>query len=198
MAPFEAEGLDWFAGMGEANIEEFGLMSQGREHALAALDEERQVMLGAAPSELFDGVASLLSDVDRQAMADDELARWLAVSCAEGFRDSAEGWVDDDIAFTSPWGFDVGDVTGDIRIWQGEQDRFVPAAHARWLAAHIPARGSSSARSTATCRCSPRPAGRRSWRRYRARRSAAATTSSSRSRTVPGQRAAGLDADRDS
>jgi pimeloyl-ACP methyl ester carboxylesterase len=138
VTPFDAEGFDWFAGMGEANLEEFGLMSLGREQALSALDEERQVMLGAEPRELFDGVASLLSDVDRRAMDDDDIARWVAACCAEGLRDSAEGWVDDDIAFTSPWGFDVAEMTGDVRIWQGEQDRFVPPSHARWLAAHIP------------------------------------------------------------
>src|SRR4051812_39586340 len=68
VTPFDAEGFDWFAGMGEANLEEFGLMSQGRGPALQALDEERQVMLGAEPRELFDGVASLLSAVDRRAM----------------------------------------------------------------------------------------------------------------------------------
>jgi pimeloyl-ACP methyl ester carboxylesterase len=138
VAPFDAEGFDWFAGMGEANIEEFGLTSLGREHALAVLDEERQVMLGAAPREFFDSVASLLSAVDRRAMDDDDLARWISACCSEGLRDSAEGWVDDDIAFTSPWGFDVTAVTGDVRIWQGEQDKFVPPAHARWLGAHIP------------------------------------------------------------
>ena len=139
IAPYEADGLDWFGDMGEANVEEFGLLAQGREHALEMLDEERQVMLGAAPSEVFDGVASLLSAVDRRAMdEDDDLARWIAACCAEGLSDSAAGWVDDDLAFIAPWGFDVTEMTGDVRIWQGAQDRFVPAAHARWLAAAIP------------------------------------------------------------
>jgi pimeloyl-ACP methyl ester carboxylesterase len=138
VTPFDAEGFDWFADMGEANLEEFGMIAQGRDHALAVLDEERQVMLGAEPSELFDGMTSLLSEVDRRAMEDDNLARWIAACCAEGLRDSAAGWVDDDVAFTSPWGFDVTEMRGDIRIWQGEQDRFVPPSHARWLAAHIP------------------------------------------------------------
>jgi pimeloyl-ACP methyl ester carboxylesterase len=138
VAPYDAEGLDWYAGMGEANIEEFGMLAQGREAALAVLDEERQVMLGSEPRELFDGVASLLSEVDRRAMDDDDISRWVAACCMEGLRDSAEGWADDDLAFVAPWGFDVDELTGDVRIWQGEQDRFVPAAHARWLGANIP------------------------------------------------------------
>src|SRR5689334_7053726 len=138
VAPYDAEGLDWFADMGEANIEEFGLLSEGRAHVLETLDEERQAMLGAAPSEVFDGVASLMSEVDRRAMEDDDLSRWISASCAEGLRDSAAGWADDDLAFVAPWGFDVTEMTGDVRIWQGAQDRFVPAAHARWLGAAIP------------------------------------------------------------
>src|SRR4051794_40551697 len=76
VAPYDADGLDWYAGMGEANIEEFGLLALGRAQALAALDEERQMMLGSAPSELFDGVASLLSAVDRAVMDEGDTARW--------------------------------------------------------------------------------------------------------------------------
>jgi len=35
VAPYDADGLDWLAGMGEANIEEFGMLAQGREASLA-------------------------------------------------------------------------------------------------------------------------------------------------------------------
>ena len=70
-------------------------------------------------------------------MDDDEISHWVSACCMEGLRDSAEGWVDDDLAFVTDWGFDVTELTGDVRIWQGEQDRFVPAAHGRWLGANI-------------------------------------------------------------
>jgi pimeloyl-ACP methyl ester carboxylesterase len=137
VAPFDAEGLDWLAGMGEANVVEFGLVQQGREGALAALDEERESIMGTAPQEMAAALESLVSDVDLAAF-DAEFSTSLHASLSEGLHDSAEGWVDDDIAFVSPWGFDLADITGDVRIWQGVADLMVPPAHGRFLAAALP------------------------------------------------------------
>jgi pimeloyl-ACP methyl ester carboxylesterase len=48
------------------------------------------------------------------------------------------GWVDDDLAFTQPWGFDVGEIDVPVLVRYGETDVLVPAAHGVWLAAHVP------------------------------------------------------------
>ena len=137
VAPYDADGLDWTAGMGEANIEEFGILQQGRERALAALDAERESILGAAPAEMADAFDSLISDIDRAAL-DEPYSAYLRACMAEGLRESAEGWADDDLAFVKPWGFDVAAISGDVRIWQGTADLMVPPAHGRWLAAALP------------------------------------------------------------
>jgi pimeloyl-ACP methyl ester carboxylesterase len=137
VAPHDAEGLDWTAGMGEANVEEFGMLHEGREHALAMLGAARESVLGAAPEEMADALESLVSDIDRAA-TDTAYSTFLHECMAEGLRDSAEGWADDDLAFVKPWGFDVRSITGDVRIWQGTADLMVPPAHGRWLAAALP------------------------------------------------------------
>jgi pimeloyl-ACP methyl ester carboxylesterase len=48
------------------------------------------------------------------------------------------GMIDDYVTVCSAWGFDVRDVPGEVHVWHGEQDRFVPVEHARALAAALP------------------------------------------------------------
>jgi len=62
----------------------------------------------------------------------------MAASLAEALRHGVDGWVDDDLAFIEPWGFDFGELSGPVMIWQGDADLMVPFAHAKALAARIP------------------------------------------------------------
>jgi pimeloyl-ACP methyl ester carboxylesterase len=54
------------------------------------------------------------------------------------FVDSHDGWADDLLAVTRPWGFDVATITVPVGIWHGRQDTRVPPAHTDWLASAIP------------------------------------------------------------
>ena len=53
-------------------------------------------------------------------------------------RPGVDGWIDDDIAFTRPWGFHVEDIKVPVYLSYGRADTLVPEAHGDWLAAHIP------------------------------------------------------------
>jgi pimeloyl-ACP methyl ester carboxylesterase len=39
------------------------------------------------------------------------------------------GWVDDDLAFAKPWGFDLSEIAVPLRVTYGQKDVLVPAAH---------------------------------------------------------------------
>ena len=40
----------------------------------------------------------------------------------KGVRHSAEGWIDDVLAFCSPWGFDVADISVPVYLWHGGRE----------------------------------------------------------------------------
>jgi pimeloyl-ACP methyl ester carboxylesterase len=137
VAPASAGGLDWFGGMGEENIEEFGAATAGAEQLSSYLETQRTAMLDAGAEDLHATLGDLLSSVDR-AVLTGEFAGYLAANTQVALEHGIWGWFDDDLAFVSDWGFELGAITVPVTIWQGEQDRFVPFGHGRWLADHIP------------------------------------------------------------
>jgi pimeloyl-ACP methyl ester carboxylesterase len=137
VAPFDAEGLDWMAGMGEDNVVEFEAVLKGREAIEPFELEHREAFRRLQPDELREQWQTLLSPADA-AVATADFAAYLIESVNRALDPGVDGWVDDDLAFAKPWGFDVGDIRIPVLLWQGDQDLFVPPSHGRWLAEHIP------------------------------------------------------------
>ncbi|MET9001735.1 alpha/beta hydrolase [Amycolatopsis sp. NPDC004169] len=137
LAPCGVAGLDFLDGMGELNIELFGRALCGEPELRPAL-ESRAHSLGANDSAaIMQEWRTLLPDVDR-AVLTGEYAADLAANYAEGLHPGVDGWVDDDLAFVSPWGFSVTDIAVPTFIWHGTEDLFVPFRNGEWLARHIP------------------------------------------------------------
>ena len=137
VAPYDADGLDWLAGMGRDNIEEFGAAVEGREALERWMAAHVPGLLAADPAGVAEAMASLLSPVDRAAFTG-EIGAAMADSMQTALRNRADGWIDDDLAFVSPWGFDVAEIGVPLLLWQGDHDLFVPPSHGAWLAARIP------------------------------------------------------------
>jgi pimeloyl-ACP methyl ester carboxylesterase len=136
-APYDADGLDFLAGMGEQNIEEFGAVFEGEDALHTVIEKDRRDMLSATPDQLVELWQTLLGPSDRE-VATGVLAAFLLDHIRAGIGSSGDGWIDDDLAFVTPWGFDLASIRVPVQLWQGEQDRFVPYAHGVWLAGQIP------------------------------------------------------------
>ena len=137
VAPYPAEGLDWMAGMGAENIEEFGAALAGPSELEAFLDRFADALASITPSEVADSLGDLIPEVDRAALTG-AFAEAAAASLRASVSSGIWGWFDDDVAFTTSWGFELADVRVPVTVWQGKQDRMVPYPHGEWLAAHIP------------------------------------------------------------
>ena len=137
VAPYGIEGFDYFAGMGELNVEDIKLYFADPEAARRDTREAREEVLAATPEQFAEMINSVLSPVDAQALTGD-LAHWLTESQKDGLSAGDQGWWDDGAAHLMSWGFDLADIRVPVKIWHGRQDRMVPVQHGQWLAANIP------------------------------------------------------------
>jgi pimeloyl-ACP methyl ester carboxylesterase len=137
VGPVDAEGLDWLDGMGDDNIDEFGAAQQGREVLASYLEEKRVERLAGDAGKLQEELRTLLTPADAAALTG-EFAEFVDGSMRRALEPGVEGWLDDDVAFATPWGFDVATVDVPVLLWHGEQDLFVPIAHGRWLCERLP------------------------------------------------------------
>lgn len=137
VAPFDADGLDFLAGMGQDNLDEFGAALAGPAELQRYLERVAPAFSAVTPDEVAAAFGDVVSDVDRASLTGD-----FAVSMAEELRSALStgiwGWHDDDLAFIRPWGFDLASIRVPVTVWQGDHDRMVPGAHGRWLASHVP------------------------------------------------------------
>lgn len=137
VAPFDADGLDWFADTGDSNVEETELFLSDRAAARRKWEHDAEELRTLTAAELAERYASIYSELDRRCMEGD-FGDFLDASTKLGLALSIEGPWDDENAFVTPWGFDLRAVSTPVRLRQGRQDLMVPYAHGAWIAAQIP------------------------------------------------------------
>jgi pimeloyl-ACP methyl ester carboxylesterase len=139
VAPYDADDIDFFAGMDPNNVKEFGWAIAGEETLLPELERESRKVLTRVDDDPSKALADFnLSSSDLAVLANPVVQKSLRKSTHEAFANGVWGWVDDDLAFAKPWGFDVAELTVPVEIRYGATDVLVPAGHGEWLAAHIP------------------------------------------------------------
>ena len=137
LAPWAAEGLDWFAGMSDSNVREY-LAAANEPDVLTARLVQTAARIKARPASHVTRLGTEMPEADRRVVSDIGIRGLLAQNFAEALRDSADGWIDDALAFCAPWGFDLADIKVPVLLWHGADDVLSPVAHARWLADQIP------------------------------------------------------------
>jgi pimeloyl-ACP methyl ester carboxylesterase len=136
-APYPAEGLDPMEGAGEANVEDFRLMMTDRASWEAKSAVEARQIANATPGAVRAFLGSLCSPVDARQLTD-ELVDFLMQQGREAMKNGWLGLRDDNLSSVHPWGFELASIRVPVQLWHGDQDRFVPVAHGRWLADRIP------------------------------------------------------------
>jgi pimeloyl-ACP methyl ester carboxylesterase len=139
LAPYDLVGEAFFDGMDPENIKEFGWALDGEARLETELRKEADAML----ARIADDPATVLGDfeipeADRAILARPDIAAVMREALTAAVAESVSGWVDDDIAFTRPWGFDAATITVPTSVWWGSQDVLVPPGHGEWLARTVP------------------------------------------------------------
>jgi pimeloyl-ACP methyl ester carboxylesterase len=136
IAPYQVEGLDWWEGMGTANIDEFSAALRGREAFKQHLVGVPSYYTSIDPETFYNNAKNSLPPADAAAFTRDKSDFFLD-STREAIKGGPDGWVDDDIAFTTPWGFQLNKISIPVLIMQGNQDDNVPFGHGKWLTSKI-------------------------------------------------------------
>jgi pimeloyl-ACP methyl ester carboxylesterase len=137
VAPYPAEGLDWVAGMGAENVEEFDAALAGPEELIAFMERDSPRWRVVTADEVAAAFGDLIDEVDRGALTG-AFSAWSADVFHKALRVGYWGWFDDDMAFVKSWGFSLDEIRVPAFVWQGAHDRMVPYAHGEWLVDHIP------------------------------------------------------------
>jgi pimeloyl-ACP methyl ester carboxylesterase len=137
VGPYGEPDLDYLAGMGEDNIDETRASLAGTDALVEYLTPIAAAFSAVTGAGIIDAMASLLPEVDRSFLTGESAER-----SAEVFHWAVStgmwGWLDDDIAFVAPWGFEVSDIIRPVSVWQGTDDLMVPFAHGCWLVDRLP------------------------------------------------------------
>lgn len=137
LAPFDAEGLDWMAGMGPGNVADFAAALEGPAAYGAFKETYFLPMTTASVDDVAAGLAMLLTESDDVTQSGG-LAAWLTEMTHRAGAQGVIGARDDGLALVAPWGFDVTSIAVPVAIWAGGHDATVPFAHGKWLAAKVP------------------------------------------------------------
>ncbi|MDV6374257.1 alpha/beta fold hydrolase [Deinococcus arenicola] len=124
LAPYGADGLDYFGGMNPSGAASLRAAAEGRaaKEAYEATEPE------------FD--PETFTPADYAALS--SAWKWLNSVVGPAMAYGPGGLIADDLAYVAPWGFEPSWIDVPLLLLHGTQDRVVPSSHGEWLLAHCP------------------------------------------------------------
>ena len=132
LAPYDAQNLDWLAGMTDDNRREYTAARAGRAQ-LAKVIFPEVMALRADPIRFTRRLFEQGTSSDRGVVDASDFRDTFVTGLVEAVERSLDGWAADSLAFTRPWGFEPALIRVPTLLWHGMHDVFSPVSHARWL-----------------------------------------------------------------
>lgn len=122
------------------------------EEIAAKYTKQRPGMLSAIAAEMIEeikpeidqkalkevpGLAQYVEDTFRKSWSVAPYVLRADEPAGEALKTSADGCVDDDMAFFKPWGFGLEEVKVPVYSYHGEADLSVPFSHGEWIANQV-------------------------------------------------------------
>ena len=100
--------------------------------------EEQAERVSRGSEGLLSALWSEMASHDKEVVGDIALCRIIADIHVEALDNNCiDGWMDDVVALSRPWGFEPAKITVPVKLWGGKDDVFSPIGHTYWLAERI-------------------------------------------------------------
>jgi pimeloyl-ACP methyl ester carboxylesterase len=123
LAPLDADGLDWFAGMIPSGVASLRAAIGGPD------TKEKYETSGVEYDPEF-------TTADLKALSGEW--SWLDDVVGPAVEAGPGGLIADDLAYVRPWGFELARISVPTLLLHGGKDGIVPSSHSKWLAARCP------------------------------------------------------------
>jgi pimeloyl-ACP methyl ester carboxylesterase len=141
LAPLGAQGLsrqEWLTGMGAEIAAELAWAEAGEDVLTSEMTTAQRLMAERVETDPGALLGDEANDIDVGFLQRPETILAFRTIIPEQAVHGVGGSVDDTLAFTRPWGFDLTSIRVPVLITFGDADTSCPVAHGRFLAAAVP------------------------------------------------------------
>lgn len=130
--------IEWVKGMAPEHADEISWAEAGELTLNLQVEREQRKMMTLVTSDPSMLLGEVMSESDREFLSHPDVAKVFNEVISEQAVLGIGGWIDDIVAFTNPWGFDLSKIAIPVLITHGAEDMSAPLAHGIWIANHIP------------------------------------------------------------